>query len=236
MSEQVEDVVDIEAYARAGRAVPHARLYRVRIDKKSFEFDIANPTGRQILEKAGKVPAENYILRQIMRGGQAEKVGLDQHVDLTRPGVERFKTIPRDVNDGAETPRRRAFALPPLDIEYLETSRFDWETVESGGYWLIIYGFPLPQGYTQATVDVAIRIDPNYPDNAGLDMAFFCPSLCRADGRSIPSIAHQDILGRSWQMWSRHRTGANPWRIGEDDLQTHLDYMENWLMRELERA
>jgi hypothetical protein len=59
-----------------------------------------NPTGRAILTLAGLLPAENYTLRIKLAGEKPQKVGLDEHVDLRRPGVEKFKALPRDQTEG----------------------------------------------------------------------------------------------------------------------------------------
>jgi hypothetical protein len=34
------------------------------------------------------------------KSDKEEKVGLDEHVDLRRPGVEKFKALPRDQTEG----------------------------------------------------------------------------------------------------------------------------------------
>jgi Multiubiquitin len=99
--EILETVVDIEECSRIGRKPPRARHYRIRIDKKQYVVDTAHPTGRALLELAGKTPPEKWILRQIFRNGPAVPIGLDQKVDLTTPGVEKFSTMPKDISDGA---------------------------------------------------------------------------------------------------------------------------------------
>ena len=39
--------------------------------------------------------------------------------------------------------------------------------------------------------------------------------------------------GKQYQQWSRHRTAANPWRPGLDNVGTHLIQVDSWLQREL---
>ena len=51
-----DDVVDLEAYFAAQRPVPHGKKYRIRIDKQFYVVHVAELTGRQILELAGKTP------------------------------------------------------------------------------------------------------------------------------------------------------------------------------------
>src|SRR5712671_5024044 len=102
VSEEIlETIVDIEEYARENRKPPRARHYRVRIDKMHYVFDMPHPTGRKLLETAGKTPPEKWTIRQIFRNGPAVPIGLDEKADLTTPGVEKFSTMPKDISDGA---------------------------------------------------------------------------------------------------------------------------------------
>lgn len=109
-----------------------------------------------------------------------------------------------------------------------------WETIGSpqqGGGYVLIHESPVPPGYTVTATTIALRIEPLYPD-VQIDMAYFLPSLHRADGRGIAALAEQSIDGRSFQRWSRHRTSQNPWRPGIDNLATHLGQVEHWLATE----
>lgn len=135
------------------------------------------------------------------------------------------------------TELRRQFRLPETDEDFLAGLGLQWETIVEGKlHWLIIREFPLPDGYNRTTVDVAIIIAPGYPPGQ-LDMAYFHPWLNRTDGRPIPRAdVARSVDGLSWQQWSRHRKAENPWVEGEDDLASHIHYMEGWLAAELERT
>jgi hypothetical protein len=63
LEQVIEDLVDIEEYARSGRPVPHARRYRYRVNKQHLVTRSPELTGRQILESAGLVPVDQYRLR-----------------------------------------------------------------------------------------------------------------------------------------------------------------------------
>jgi hypothetical protein len=132
---------------------------------------------------------------------------------------------------------RRHFALPTSDGAYLESTGAPWETIEEQAKrWLLIHGRELPPGYTIATAVVALEIPPGYPD-AQIDMAYFHPILARSDGRPIAAAdSRQAIDGQQFQRWSRHRTAENPWRPGEDDVANHLVLVDDWIVRELQRA
>lgn len=127
---------------------------------------------------------------------------------------------------------RRQFHLPEEDVTFLESTGLSWETViDQGMHWVIIYDYPVAPGYNQTTVSVAIKIETGYPQ-AALDMAYFFPSLRRLDERPINAITIQPIEGKQYQRWSRHRTPANPWRVGVDDISTHLSLVSFWFEQE----
>lgn len=131
---------------------------------------------------------------------------------------------------------RREFQLPEADEEFLVRQGFSWDTILEGNRrWLVIYQFPLPPGFTVALTDLAIEILAGYPPGP-LDMAYFTPALARADGRAIPQTqATENVAGKIWQRWSRHRTGDCPWVPGEDCLETHVELVKTFLEREPKR-
>jgi hypothetical protein len=131
---------------------------------------------------------------------------------------------------------RREFDLLPVDREFLDEYELLWETIVDGSQWVLIHDFPLPRGYNHETVIAAIRIETGYP-NTELNMAYFFPALARRDGKPIGATqAQQTLDGKSYQRWSRHRTAANPWKIGRDHIGTHVILIEDWLDREFEKC
>ena len=179
--------------------------------------------------------------------GRVKRIGYDEVVSVCEPGVERFMTIPLVQTDGAADPAvsleavelRRQFDLPRDDRKHLNARALPWETlkepVRNGiRLWLLIHDWPVPNGYNRNEVTVAIMIPPSYP-TAQLDMAYFLPALSRADNHSIASTSETSIGGKTFQGWSRHRTGQNPWRPGLDNIATHLSMVECWLEREFEK-
>ena len=92
---------------------------------------------------------------------------------------------------------------------------------------------PLPPGFTQSETDVAIQIMPGYPTSQ-LDMAYFNPPVLAQDRQAIACAdVSQNLDGRTWQRWSRHRIGATAWVPGEDNLERHFMFMQDWWSREL---
>lgn len=128
---------------------------------------------------------------------------------------------------------RREFQLPGSDEEFLNTLGRPWEAIVESGRWLLLHEWPVPLGYNHTAVSAAVLIEQGYPD-AQLDMVYFHPHLTRADGRGINALAGHRLDGKEWQRWSRHRTAANPWRAGVDDISCHLMLVDDWLVREFE--
>ena len=130
---------------------------------------------------------------------------------------------------------RRQFDLLPEDEQLLNDYGLPWETVVDGSQWVLIHDFPTHEGYNHKSVIAAIRLETGYP-NTPLDMVYFHPPLARTDGRTIGATqAVQQIAGISYQRWSRHRTGLNPWKPTIDSLGTHIVLIEDWLQREFEK-
>jgi hypothetical protein len=128
---------------------------------------------------------------------------------------------------------RRAFELPEEDVECLVAGGFKWESVvEGSAKWLIVQGYAIPEGYNYRTAELALRMPPSYPDDQ-IDMVYFHPALALASGKAIRQLTALRIDEKEYQQWSRHRTGANPWRAGLDNVCTHLLQVDTWLRREL---
>lgn len=128
---------------------------------------------------------------------------------------------------------KRDFRFPEADEAHLDSRELPWEAVVDGNQrWLLIHDWPIPVGYNHATATLGLMIPLAYPD-AALDMVYFTPELLLLDGRPIRRLSPHLAMGLTWQRWSRHYTAANPWRIGEDDLSSHLILANTWLEREL---
>jgi hypothetical protein len=95
----VEEIIDIEEYAKAKKKPPHAKGYRIRIDKEKKDVHVPEMTGREILNLVGKTP-ETYLLSQKIHGGQVLHISADDKVDFRKPGVERFQTLALDPTEG----------------------------------------------------------------------------------------------------------------------------------------
>lgn len=229
---QDKEVIDIESYAKEGKPVPHDREYKIKVDKSHYTVPTATMKGRDILILAGKNPPERYILQQKVKD-QINRIGLDDVVDFTAPGVERFMTIPNEVTEGEACPMRIQFQPMKEDQAYLQSLGLPWEGVLVGdARRILIHEFPIPHGYNVEKASVFVDLQAGYPDTQ-IDMAYFYPALSRADGKTIRQLSEILFDGKSWQRWSRHRTAASAWRIGDDDLSTHMGLVAHWLDQEL---
>lgn len=133
---------------------------------------------------------------------------------------------------------RREFKLDSNDEQYMDVKGYHWETIIEGKkLWLLVSHFPIPPGYNVTEATLAVQFPSLDYLRQGLDMCYFTPALSRADNKPIAQVnVVEQIDGREFQRWSRHRTPQAPWDPGNDSLVTHLLLIENWLVREFERV
>jgi Prokaryotic E2 family E/Multiubiquitin len=232
--EIILEIIELGDHAKHhhDKPAPHAKQYAFRVDKTRVVVDKPTITGREILAKVDKT-SEKFKLYQHKHGHQPIQIAPDQEVNLREPGVERFTTMPRDTTEGREAPcLKQDFRMPEADEIYLNNLGLQWEARLDGQNRLIlIHAWKIPSGYNVAEATLALLIPANYPDSQ-IDMVYFNPHLARMDGKAIANLTPFAISGIAFQQWSRHRTGANPWRAGVDDLASHLALVDDWLCRE----
>lgn len=225
-------LVDVEEYGRTCKEVPPAKQYRIKVDKNYHIVNSPYITGKELIELEHKQPIKNWdVYKFYSNQPKPQKVGHDEVVDLTEKCLTRFVLQPKEQKDGKGS--RRGFSLPEEDINFLNELGLHWETLSNAGLWLIIYDYPIPEGYTVTTVQIALMISPNYPATE-IDMAYFHPHLQKKNGKTINAVSIQLIDGRSFQRWSRHRQPGQ-WRPGIDNILTHLSLVDNWLLNDLTR-
>ncbi len=94
----MSEPIDLQAYAKEGKKVPPNGPYKIRVNKEFFDWPESTISGAEILNLTKKDPAKNAAY-QFVRG-KPQRVQLDQEIDLTEPGVERFETLPLDQTEG----------------------------------------------------------------------------------------------------------------------------------------
>jgi hypothetical protein len=111
-NEFMVEELELEAWVREHGAVqpPLAKSYIVSIDDQSYKVHDPVITGGQLLDEASKRPVDEYLIFQLVHGGQLEEIRLDETVDLRASGVERFITWRSD----------RSFRL------VIDGRRFEW--------------------------------------------------------------------------------------------------------------
>jgi hypothetical protein len=229
--EVIDEIIDLEEYAKAGRKPPKAKGYKIKVNDTAFVSAKPEITGREVLELAGLHPPDQYRLRLKVKGEKPQPIGLADVVDLRCPGVEKFRAIRQDQNEGYQG--RRDAPVSDQDCLFLDSYGLNWEIIVDGSTWVIFYDFSLPKGFNHAKVTLAVRLEGGYPLTA-LDMMYTYPAIARADGKSIEKAdVTQQIDGLPFQRWSRHRTEVNPWMPGQDSLETHVYLVEEFFETEV---
>ena len=94
------EVVDLEEYACSDKPIPiRVKYYLIKVDKEKIR--VQSPiSAKEILIAAGLDPCE-YHLQQKFKGGKRKKLANQiVEVDLRKPGVERFESVPTEACNG----------------------------------------------------------------------------------------------------------------------------------------
>lgn len=101
VAEEIRDeIADLEEYAQRGERPPRCRGYRIRVNKQRVVIYEPCPMREEILTAAGLEPPEDWTLRMMVRGERPRRIEPGEKVDLTHPGVEKFKALPREQTEG----------------------------------------------------------------------------------------------------------------------------------------
>ena len=204
--------------------------YAFTVDKQKYKVDEPIISGQQILELSGHTPIIRFLLVQSDHG-QPREILPEDTVDLSCPGVESFRALPRECKEGFSG--RREFRLPADDEAFLDSLELQWETVTANNVMrLVIYDYPVPSGYNHETVDINLRIERSYPDTQ-IDMVYVYPGLSLNSGRRIGALANDTFDAKSWQRWSRHRQPGSAWQPGVDNVESHLALVNDWFNKEV---
>lgn len=76
--------------------------YSIMIDRNNYKVEQECMTGKEILTLAGKTPVERFQLNVRYKGGKVSKVGYDQTICFSEPGIEKFMTLPLDQTEGGK--------------------------------------------------------------------------------------------------------------------------------------
>ena len=94
--------------------------------------------------------------------------------------------------------------LPPIDQAHLDERAPECAVTHDGGMiCVVIPNFGLPEGFTQPSADLLLRLSPGYPD-VPPDMWWFNPPVQRTDGCPIVATECQEThLGRVGDVLAR---------------------------------
>jgi hypothetical protein len=227
-------VIDLRA---TGVEAFYSRAATWLLNVQGVRLDVHQPTivTRDALVQAGFNPDQGWHIFLKVAGQPKQPVELTTVIDLRTPGIEKLRLTPKDVSNGERSStQRKDFALLPVDEAHLDTRFAFWETVtENGRRWLLIHGFPVPEGYNARRCTLALEVPPSYPV-AQIDMFYALPALMLQNGVSLPNTeATVSIEGQVFQRWSRHRGPGSEWLNGVDNVVTHLALVESSLLKEV---
>jgi len=74
--------------------------YKFKVDNKTYESNKQKITGNEILLISNNTPTEKYRLDMKIKGGETKKILLEEEVDLSLTGLEKFMTIPLGPTEG----------------------------------------------------------------------------------------------------------------------------------------
>lgn len=211
----------------------HEPPWKLNVQGVIIESRLPTIVVRDAIKRAGFDPDAGWIIVLKVAGEPRKEIDLTAVIDLKHPGIEKLRLTPKQINNGEVAPPRRLdFSLLAQDEAHLDCLGLRWETVLDGARrWLFIRKYPLPQGYTRPSTDIAIEVPVSYP-GAQLDMFYCHPHLALAKGSVIPQTQHVEaVLGVGFQRWSRHRQ----WDSARDNLATHLALVDESLRREVEQ-
>lgn len=225
------EIVDVEEYGKQCKEVPPAKKYKIKIDKEYHVVEGGFITASKLIALGGKSDTAYNVYKFINGNPKPILILPGETVDLIEKCLVRFVLQPKEQQDGRGN--RQSFTLPDEDEETLEKMGLRWETLTQPGMWLVIYDYPIPDGYNVVTATLALRITPSYPATE-IDMAYFNPPLSKNNGKGISCATPLAIDGKNFQQWSRHRKPGQ-WVAGVDNLATHLSLVDNWLVNDLKR-
>ena len=225
------DSSGVEAfYSRAATWVLNVQGVRLEVQTPTIVASAA-------MTKAGFDITQGWHIFLKVAGQPKQVIELNTVVDLRIPGIEKIRLTPKDVSNGeSEQAVRRDFALLDVDENFLDQHHAYWETaIENQRRWLLIYGYPLPVGYNERRVTLALEVPPNYP-GAQIDMFYLNPTLSLTSGQALACTeAQATINGAIYQRWSRHRTTESEWHPDTDNVISHLALVESALVKEVKQ-
>ncbi len=228
------DLVDLGA-AKVEVFKTRRRTWKLNVQGVLLTLQEPSIVVRPRFGEAGFDPTKDWIIVLRVRDQPKREVALNEVIDLRTPGIEKLRLTPKEVNNGEAVAKpRRQFSVLETDDHFLNGLGLRWETIVDGGRrWLLIYDYPVPNGYTTSHTLLALEIPLTYP-GAQIDMFYTHPPLALKSGRAIDRTqVSANINGQPFNGWSRHRGELSKWNPATDNVSTHLALVESAIAREV---
>ncbi|HCA5049877.1 multiubiquitin domain-containing protein [Acinetobacter baumannii] len=210
------------------------QYFELNVNGTKIKVDKAQIVVSEALALVGIQDGHNYQMFLKVQGEPKVEVQSNTIIDLSKPGIEKLRLIPREVNNGDISLGQ--FEVLQKDSEYLKQVFGDFRTIiDQGRRWLIVENYELPEGYSHKQITLALEIPSLYPQ-AEIDMFYTCPRIYLPNGVT-PSCTEVDqiIEGKIYQRWSRHRSQVSQWNPAIDSVVTHFSLIEESLLREVQQ-
>jgi hypothetical protein len=204
---------------------------KIHIDKQVVETAAASLTGSEIRAlHTPPIGSDRSLFLTVPGPGDDQKIGDAQRVEL-KEGMHFFSVVSQITPGGASAPTVEEKDVEGLllesDVAWLNDKGFVWRVTPnpSGGGWPVISGYRVnSRRYDRGDIELLLVIPKGYNDTP-LDMWWVSPTLRLRGSGAFPAAADvmQEILGKSWQRFSRHLT--QPWRSGLDDVRGFMTYV-----------
>jgi hypothetical protein len=117
--------------------VSRERRFNIQVDEQNFTIKGPFTTGSKLLALVGKEP-DTHFITQVIVGADDIVIGLDDRVDLTAPGRERFTVVAKPCEVIVNT-RPRNVTERILTFEQVVQLAFDTSADNDGVAYTITY-------------------------------------------------------------------------------------------------
>lgn len=132
------------------------QYFELNVNGTIIKVDKAQIVVSEALALAGIQDGHNYQMFLKIQGEPKVEVQSNSILDLSKPGIEKLRLIPREVNNGDVSLGQ--FEVLPKDDEYLRQVFGDFRTIiDQGRRWLVVENYELPDGYNHKQVTLALE-------------------------------------------------------------------------------
>lgn len=183
-----EQTVTLEEELRLWSVAPVAHDgVTVKINHTEYEFADAHQTGRSLKERAG--------------------IALTDVLFLDRPREDDViaddKTITLKCGECFHSEPPANYGHTGIDAAVLGFEQFEVFPQPDGWMFVVLNGYPVPEGYTPNVARLLVKLPPLFPE-AAPDMFWVSPQLRTSSGTLPQGTCNETLLGGEWQRFSWH--------------------------------